>query len=201
MKRSSNINIFRMKKSRSTFLLRPLYLGVVASLAACGSNTQEAKVIKNPEQCVEETTLTIQECEVAYKKALEESERVAPKYSNQRECEAEFGYRNCGQQTSSGFFMPLMTGFLLSELLNSGRRHYNPVYTYRGSRSNYRDRIMTSNGSILSRNGRGTFHVSKDTLTKKAPTVKKTISRGGFGSKASAKSSWGGGGSSRGWGG
>lgn len=200
MKRSSNINLFRMKKSHSKFLLRPLYLGIAATLAACSSNTEEVKIIKNPQQCEEETTLTAQECEIAYQKAVEEAARTAPKYANISECEAEFGYRNCSQHSGTGFFMPLMTGFLLSELL-SDRRYYKPVYTYRGSRSNYRDRIMTSNGAVLSRNNSGTFHVSKDTLKKKAPTVTKTVSRGGFGSKASAKSSWGGGGSSRGWGG
>ncbi len=60
---------------------------------------------------------------------------------------------------------------------------------------------MTADGQVVGKAGRtSTYKVSKSSLKPK-PVVTKTVSRGGFGSVASAKSSWGGGKRSGSWGG
>ncbi|WHI47775.1 DUF1190 domain-containing protein [Microbulbifer sp. EKSA008] len=204
MKRTKNINLARMRKGGgSNFLLRPLALGVAAALVGCSSD-EEVKVVSSVDDCVANTQLDEAQCEAAYQRAVEEAERTGPKYSRLSQCEAEFG--SC-QETSSGVWMPLMAGFMVGSMLNDRDRHYNygyynPVYRYSGSR--YRDKLMTADGGIIGDYGRSSYKVDKSATAPK-PKVTKTVSRGGFGAVASAKSNWGGGrsssGGSRGWGG
>ncbi|MCO1333326.1 DUF1190 domain-containing protein [Microbulbifer sp. OS29] len=204
MKRSKNIDLARMRKRvGANFLLRPLALGVAAALVGCSSD-EEVKVVSSVDDCVTKTQLDKAQCEAAYQRALDEAERTGPKYSRAAQCEAEFG--SC-HQSSGGFWMPLMTGFMVASMLNDRDRGYyssgyNPVYRYSGSR--YRDRLMTADGQVIGNYGRSSYKVGKSAMEPK-PKVTKTVSRGGFGAVASAKSNWGGGrsssGSSRSWGG
>ncbi|BBM02914.1 DUF1190 domain-containing protein [Microbulbifer sp. GL-2] len=206
MKRTKNINLARMRKGRrASFVLRPLAIGVAAALVGCSSD-EEIKVVSSVEDCMDNTQLDQAQCEAAYQRALEEAERTGPKYANLSQCETEFG--SC-RETSGGFWMPLMTGFMVASLLDNDRRHYssgyyNPVYRYSASGSRYYDRLMTADGKVIGRYGKSSYTVDKSAMDPK-PKVTRTVSRGGFGAVASAKSSWGGGrsssGSSRGWGG
>ena len=203
MKRTKSIDLSFMRKSTHRFSLRPLAIGVAAIVAGCSSNTEEVLIVSSVDDCVDKTRMTLEQCQVAYQQAVREAERTGPKYNRERDCEAEFGTGLC-RSTSSGFFMPFMTGFLVSSAIDSftdRRYHYNPVFTYDRPYSNYHNRIMTADGTIIGRSGYSSYKVPKKTIAKKMPKVTKTVSRGGFGSVASAKSSWGGGKSSRSWGG
>jgi uncharacterized protein YgiB involved in biofilm formation len=204
MKKTSNIQIDWFRKSGTTFQMKSLSLAVAAlTFAACSPQKQEVKVVGSVEECRLKTELTLEECEAAYKKALEEAERTAPRYSDRRMCEADFGPDQC-RQNSSGVFLPLMTGFMLGNILSSGREtvhhHHNPVFEYRNAYSNNRDKVITADGRVIGAPGRDSYSVPK-AATKPKPTVTKTLQRSGFGSKASAKASWGSGKSSGGWGG
>ncbi|MEW5250037.1 DUF1190 domain-containing protein [Microbulbifer discodermiae] len=202
MKRTGYIDLARMRKDRgANFVLRPLVIGVAAALMGCSAD-EEVKVVSSVQDCVDNTSLDQAKCEAAYQRALAEAERTGPKYANLSQCESEFG--NC-RETGSGVWMPLMTGFMVASLLDSDRRHYsgyyNPVYRYSGSR--YRDRLMTADGQVIGRYGKTSYTVDKS-ATQPKPKVTRTVSRGGFGAVASAKSNWGGGrsgGRSGGWGG
>ena len=202
MKRSKQINIENMRKeSVARPLLKPLTWAVASiTLAACsGGSEEEVQVVSSVEDCTASTSLTLAQCEVAYQQALEESARTAPRYTSQAACEAEFGYDQCNR-TNQGFFMPFMAGYMVSSLLNRGGGYSNnPVYHYRNRGSSYNDRIMTSDGSVIGRAGQRSYKVSSSDLKPK-PSPTRTVSRGGFGSTASAKSSWGGG-KSKSWGG
>ncbi len=200
MKRSKSINLdFMRKVPRKGFMFNSLALGVAVALTGC-SQSEQVRVVESVEDCQVSTDLTIEQCEAAYQKAVLEAERTGPKYNNARSCEAEFGYDQC-HRTSSGFFTPFMTGYLVSSMIgNMGRQAYNPVYTYNRPYSSYHNKIMTADGSILGRAGRTSYKVNKSMVSKRKPTVSRTVSRGGFGSVASAKSSWGGGSKSS-WGG
>ncbi|MEH6348304.1 MAG: DUF1190 domain-containing protein [Bermanella sp.] len=200
MKRSKSINLdFMRKVPRKGFMFNTLALGVAVALTGC-SQSEQVRVVESVEDCQTSTDLTIEQCEAAYQKAVLEAERTGPKYNNARSCEAEFGYDQC-HRTSSGFFTPFMTGYLVSSMIgNIGRQAYNPVYTYNRPYSNYHNKVMTADGSILGRAGRTSYKVNKSMVSKRKPTVSRTVSRGGFGSVASAKSSWGGGSKSS-WGG
>lgn len=200
MKRTRHINLDRMRKAAgSRFSARPLALGVAAAALVGCAPKEEVKVVSSIEDCVDNTRLDEQQCEAAYKKALAEAERTGPKYRRERLCESEFD--SC-QQTGSGMWMPLMTGFMVASMLDNRDRHhgyYNPVYRYSRPHSNYYNRLMTADGEVIGRYGRSSYTVDRSS-TRSKPTVTRTVSRGGFGSVASAKSSWGGG-RSGGWGG
>ena len=200
MKRTRYINLERMRKAATNrFVMRPLALGVAAALVGCAPK-EEVKVVTSVEDCVNNTQLDEQKCEAAYKRALAEAERTGPKYGSRGLCEAEF--ENC-REGGNGFWMPLMTGFMVGAILNDRDRdyrgYYNPVYRYSRPYSNYYDRLMTADGEVIGRSGKTSYTVDRSS-TKPKPTVTRTVSRGGFGSVASAKSSWGGG-RSGGWGG
>lgn len=200
MKRTRKINLARMRKQGfERPLLRPLTLAIASiTLAACSEPEQDVLIVNSVEDCIDNTSLSAEQCEVAYEKALAEAHRTAPRYRSQSQCESEFGYEQC-YQTGNNFFVPFMAGWMVSSLLNNNNYAYNPVYHYRSGSSSHRDRLMTSDGSIIGRAGKRSYKVSGSNLKPK-PTVTRTVSRGGFGAVASAKSNWGGG-KKGGWGG
>ena len=201
MKRTKHINLDLMRKSpQKRHLLHPLTLGVVAvTMAACGSQ-EEVKVVGSAEECASQTELNLEECEAAYQKAQAEAERTGPKYTSIAQCEAEFGRGQCGSSRRGGVFMPMMTGFMVGQMLSGNNSYYNPVYRYSRPNSSMHNRMMTADGKVIGKAGQSSYRVNKSSMKSK-PTATRTVSRGGFGAIASAKSSWGGGGRSSGWGG
>ena len=206
MKRTKFINLEGMRKNRTLFALKPIAIGVTAAvLSACGDNRQDVKVVTSVDDCVANTTFDLEQCEVAYRNALAEAEKTGPKYSSQRSCESEFGDNQCIATSNNSFFMPLMAGFMINELLfDRDRRYYggyyNPVYRYYRPYSPHHNLMMMADGTSVGKYGKRSYKVSKS-ATKKKPAITRTVSRGGFGSVASAKSSWGKSSSSRSWGG
>ncbi len=204
MKRTKHINLDIMRKgSKKGFLQRPLAIGLaVATLTACG-NQEEVQVVNSVEECASKTELNRAECEAAYQKAQAEAERTGPKYNSNAQCEEEFGPGQCRQSRSGGIFMPMMAGFMVGQMLSGNNRYggsgYNPVYRYNRPNSSMHNRIMTADGTVIGKPGQRSYRVNKSSMKSK-PTATRTVSRGGFGSVASAKSSWGGG-RSGGWGG
>ena len=194
MKRSKHIHIdFMRKTARQSFVMRPLVTAIAAiTLSACDSQ-EDVTVVSSVAECSTNTQLSREECESAYKKAQAEAERTGPKYANNRNCEAEFGLGGC-QQHSSGVFMPLMTGFMVGQLMSNS---YNPVYRYGNQGSPNYNHVMTADGGVIGKAGQRSYRVDSDSVQPK-PKTTRTISRGGFGAIASAKSSWGGGRSSGG---
>lgn len=198
MKRSKHIQLDMMRKGSGQpfFALRPLVAAIAAvTLSACGSQ-EDVAVVSSVEECSATTALSRADCEIAYKKAQAEAARTGPKYASSRNCEAEFGTGQCRQERG-GVFMPLMAGFLVGRVLSNS---YNPVYRYNNRLSSNYNRIMTADGGLIGTAGKSSYRVNSDSLKPK-PRTTRTISRGGFGAIASAKSSWGGGRSRGGWGG
>lgn len=200
MKRTKHIDLAYMRKGIAVNPLKPLALAVLATLYGCSSPKEEVILVKSTQECRDKTNLSTAECEAAYKKAVAEAERTGPKFSTKEDCEEEFGYDEC-YYTDSNVYMPMITGYLVSAALDSNSNGYygSPVYIYSGSR--YRGKVMMPDGSLVGNRGANNYTVSRDSVTQSKPTVTKTSSRGGFGSTASAKSSWGGGSSSGSWGG
>lgn len=202
MKRSRSINLDKMRK-RSSQAAKPLALAIAASgLAACGGSSKEAQIYADAEHCKNENPNLLQECETAYQQALKTAEESGPKYGSQRDCESDFGNYNC-QRVSSGnnWFVPLMTGYMLANVVDSIGGGYRgaPLFSSRSPYSPYYNRWTTVDGYDYGYKRYGTVRTSSKAFDPK-PKVSKTISRGGFGSTASAKSSWSG--SSKGsWGG
>lgn len=206
-KRTSKFDLSLMRKRSRSFILAPISLAV---LTACSSGNSDETVnfVTSVEDCTTSTTLSQAECQTAYEKAVQDAEATAPRYQSERDCVNEFG--QC--ESRGGFFMPFMAGYIVSGIVgNIGdsmdrKRRYNhsyPTYMYRGS-GNYRNKLMTSDGFVVGSPGQRSYKMPREALAPK-PAVTRTISRGGFGAKASAKSNWGSSkarsGSRSGWGG
>jgi uncharacterized protein YgiB involved in biofilm formation len=205
MKRSSFLDLNLMRKRSRTFVLAPISLAV---LSACsGPKEEQVKFVTSVDDCAATTSLSEADCEAAYQQAVADAESTAPRYRNLRDCENEFG--TCEQR--SGFFIPFMAGYIVAEIIDEvgdsmdRKRRYGssyPTYIYRGGGS-LRNKVMTADGFVIGSPGRNSYRVPREALKPK-PAVTRTISRGGFGATASAKSNWGrtkSGSSSRSWGG
>lgn len=218
MKRSKNMNIARMRKGRACSIITTIALaGAAIGVVGCSCEEEEektkVKVVSSVEACVAKSDMTEQQCKDAYDKAVKNAENSAPKYENKRSCVEEFGPSQC-RQSESGVWMPLMTGFMIGNMLgNSGTNHYHhysPVYT--NSSGSY----VNSSGSSIGKPGKTSYTVAsstakpqpkstisstKSTYGKPTATKTTTTSKGIFGSKSSAKSSWGSSTKSGSWGG
>lgn len=201
MKKSTGINPETLRKSTRRFGGKPLALAIAAlTLASC---TQKEKVlfVKDANDCDAKTSMTIEQCKAAYQSALTAAKDTAPKYKSERECETDFGNGQC-LRYNSDLFMPVMAGFMVSQLISdrSGLYQHNPGFLYRNRYNPHREKIVTADGRVLGNPNASSYNVSKSALKPK-PKVTRTVSRGGFGSTAAAKSNWGGGKSRGGWGG
>lgn len=144
-------------------------------------------------------------CQRAHDGAATANATNAPKFKTREECIAEFGDL-CRERTNeSGFWSPLMTGFLISQLLNSGRPSYldaSPIYRLRsGQYAQYDDRNGSyggGGGSYGSYSSSGGSSARSYTPVDVTPNRAVTVSRSGFGSVAAARSGWGGSSSARG---
>ncbi len=190
MKRTKQINLATMRKAaaRKTSPTKSVVLTGTLLLAGCGSSSQEAMIFSSIEQCVSENSGSRSECEKAYDSAVSEAKRTAPKYNSQRACEMEFGHNQCRQsETNSSWFLPAMGGFMVGRMMGGGGGYDygrpSPLFGYRNS-------WVGADG--VSYGGRSDRRVKvPQEAFKPKPTTAKTISRGGFGSKIQAKSSWG----------
>lgn len=205
MKRTKHIDLNMMRKEPKKRSFRgPLAIGIAAVTLASCSSQEEVMVVNSAAECVTNSELSLEECQAAYQQAQEEAERTGPKYSSVSECESEFGDGQCVQTRSGGMFMPMMTGFMIGRMLSGSSSYkgygYNPVYRYNRPYSKHHNQIMTADGFVIGKPGQKSYKVDKSAMKTK-PSVTRTVSRGGFGAVASAKSSWGGGSKSKGWGG
>ncbi len=210
MKRTSFLDLSAMRKRTRAFVLAPISLAVMT--ACSGPQEEQVNFVSSVEDCTNSTELSLVECEAAYAQAVKDAEATSPRYQYEQDCANEFG--SCQRSSSGGFFMPFMAGYIVSGIVgNIGnsmdrKNRYNnsyPTYLYRGN-GQYNNKIMTADGYVVGSPGSRSYNVSRDALKPK-PAVTRTISRGGFGAKASAKSNWGssksksGSRSSRSWGG
>ena len=201
MKRSKKIDLNRMRKQPLLTISKlAAAVGGALALSGCGSNSTDAKIYASVKDCRADRPDEAGVCETAYKQALAESERTAPKYRSGNDCSAEFGECVVRPDGHGGsWFMPALAGFMVGNMLDNSRR-YTPVYTgYGRMYGGYYGADGTRYGDYSHRTRVKKVKVSSDAFKPK-PKVTRTISRGGFGSKAAAKSSWGGS-RSGGWGG
>jgi uncharacterized protein YgiB involved in biofilm formation len=170
-----------MKRSRYVALLA---MGASAlALSACGESETPAGVYTSVDQCMADKQFTDAECRKAFATAREEHKKVAPKYANKAECEADFGAGKCEEapyRTSSGTstFMPLMVGYMLGRSLG-GQSAFAPQPLYRtGTGTNFR---TGDNRAVTAKTGLQSVPQSTTTSAFKSTTT----ARGGFGRNAS----------------
>ena len=150
--------IRRLKRSR-TLQITSLMATASFSLAACGApqvavpEPEPALAYTSLDECKAANDVSAAECEAADANARTQAEQTAPRYATQSECEGQWGPDQCrpNQQGGGSFFTPLLTGFVIGQMLNGGG--------YRGGGALYRDR----NGQF--QNGYGGGYVSRDYRT------------------------------------
>lgn len=174
-----------MKKSRS---IRLALLGSATMvLAACGEDDQvpkDAKFFSDMKDCAGVYSESV--CLDAKTQSERDYLAQAPRFSRKEECEKEFGAGNCETPQAStassggtGFFMPMMMGYMLGNMMG-GNRFNAPVY--RG----------VDNSAVMARNGKflnvGSFAgAGASSATAFRPATQVTpVSRSGFGSKAAS---------------
>lgn len=198
MKRSKHINLDRMRKRPLRSSALPVAAAVTVSLQGCSSG-EPAHVMQSITECKLKFPEQASECEYAYENAVARSDAYGPSYHREQDCEEEFGYGQCDRQ--GGFFTPFMAGYLLSSA--RGFRNSAPVYTSKSFYSPFRDKWVNGKGQILGNANQSVVKVGPDAFDMDGRN-RKTLRRGGFGSKVRALSSGSGysrGGSWGGWGG
>lgn len=196
---------FKRSKKAALILMVPT---ATLLLAGCGSEEPvETAVYQNAEECAAFYNPPA-ECNAEFAKAQELHAQVAPKYQTKTECETDFGVGNCEtpataavstdpnapvqqqQQASSGFFMPMMMGFLAGQMLNRGGAGQaapqksvptQPLYKSRDDQSTYR----TAGNQPVARQS-GVTSVMPSQMQPKAGNV---VRRGGFGAQAQQRQS------------
>jgi len=182
----------RLKRSR-TLQVTSLMATASFSLAACGAPQvaapppEPALAYTSLTECKAANDISDTECDAGYANATAQAEQTAPRYATQSECEGAWGPDQCRPNGSGGsFFTPLVTGFVIGQLLNGGG--------YRGGGALYRDR----DGNY--QNGYGSGYLGRDYRTgrqvangrdygtdvaRQAPSRVQSrttvVSRGGFG--------------------
>ncbi|WP_260958122.1 DUF1190 domain-containing protein [Pseudomonas citri] len=101
--------------------------------------------------------------------------------------------------TGGSGFSNLLTGLLIGNMLSGNRNSYyaEPVYRYRDDRGDYGSSTLSqrvSRGTTFTKSNQARYGGYTDSLktSSKPISVASSTSRGGFGSKASARSGWGG---------
>ncbi|QKE54395.1 membrane protein [Salmonella phage vB_SalM_SA002] len=194
MKRTKNINHDRFRKVRRYGTLTMALMAVSGAFVMTGCDEpadQPVAMYKNSDDCVKANPSETEQCNKAWQRALQESDKTGPKYNSQGECTDEFGYGQCYQTHSSGggmVYMPYPGGFMYgnhgsySQPLYSSSRPSSPMYR------SFSDASGHNYGSSIS--GRNIM-TTRSNIAPKAATTS-TVTRGGFGRSVSSHASFGG---------
>lgn len=178
MKRSSKAKLILMAQSTTIAL---------SSMALTGcEEAVNAHVFKDVQQCSAFYSQSF--CQDEMNKAKANHNQHAPKYLNKKDCEEDFGEKQCESRGGSGsfFYVPYMQGYMTSSYAGQpSQLQTQPLYKAKDDPSAYR----MANNEVVSRSTGQTRVYPSSTLFPKAGT---TVTRGGFGSTAAAKMSSGG---------
>jgi uncharacterized protein YgiB involved in biofilm formation len=171
-------------KSWSSVTVALMMSTSLVTLTACDEAKVDASIYETLDQCKRAPGTTPDQCEMSFKEASSQHAAVAPKYTTEADCQADFGTGKCEvapYKTSSGgsVFMPLMMGYMMGSMLG-GRSSMmsQPLYKSAQSPNNFR---TAENRNVGSKTGLTTVANSATNR----PTFKNTTrSRGGFGSSA-----------------
>ncbi len=171
-----------MKRSRSVALVM-MGSGALV-LSACEEQRVDANIFESVEQCIDAPGAIRSQCEAEYKVAAQQHAAVAPKYTDQAACEADFGAENCEvapYQSEGGgsIFMPLMMGYMMGSMLGGrGGAFSQPLYRSADDAKNFR---TADNRNVGANTGKTTVNRS---AAGRPSTKAFTVSRGGFGNTA-----------------
>lgn len=190
-----------MKRSKKAALVL-MVPATTFLLSGCGEEREQALVYETPSECAAASFNTPEQCKADYDAAKALHPQVAPKYVSKEECETDFGAGNCEnapqaaapQQTASSgsFFMPMMMGYMMGQMMNRGGAAQNfpqgapgasqskvptqPLYKSRDDRATFR---TATNAPVAK--GIGPISLKPSQVQPQAGQV---VRRGGFGAQA-----------------
>ena len=180
-----------MKRSRA---IRLVLMGTAArSLAACDDKDKvEVGVFETVEQCTVTGQYSQAQCEQAISAARTEHQKVAPRFANRQECEAEFGAAKCtpapentspqARSEGGGWFMPVMMGYMMGRMMSGGGGYMGqPLYQPQPAAGTGATGFSNARGEPVAK-ATGVTRVASATAV---PATSPTIARSGFGSSAS----------------
>jgi uncharacterized protein YgiB involved in biofilm formation len=187
-----------MKRSRTTALLLMSAAPLLFTACQKEESVQVQEGLYTSVEACGEATGDPSSCRQAFATAQQQAADAAPKYASQEECAKEYPAEQCVQQkTSAGtsFIGPMMMGFFMSQMLNSGR---GAVAAPPASQPAFKDKANgwakpAPGGSGGMNTGSG-IGAGKAGLAPVAaqPNRAVTASRGGFGARSGGRSSVGG---------
>ncbi len=184
MKRSSNVKRSSMDKSFKVGRLIPFAaFGGVFFLATQQSQT-EGNIYLDADECKSSEPEFSDQCDIAYKDALEKAEQNAPRYTTEYECENDFNQDDCYYSSRYHSYVPFVSGFFFSRAINniSG---YNKSY-YSEPMYRYRSKYYNGDGQFYGSYRNQPTKVATSRLNQRAGgTVGRAMSRGGFGKAVS----------------
>ena len=160
------------------------------SLAACEDDRIEATTFADLDACLVEASQgdgapTPEECEAAFAEARSVHAESAPRYASAELCEEEHGDGCYVEQRNDGtsVFLPLMAGYMIGNMLGSGRQA-QPLYKTGSGQYATANRGFTVpglNGST--RVQPSVFRAQPSTVTAPPMTRATVRSTGGFGGR------------------
>ena len=168
-----------MKRSRQLALIAMTQVPLL--LAGCGEEEKLSQGFYTSVEACKSDGNSDEVCSKAMKAAAEAHAKESPRFGSRAECVQNYGESCAENPQQHGVWMPLLTGFMLSQLLHSGRAPMymgaNPVYRTPNGRYNewYRDSAGAT-GAPAPRHSRA---------VEVAPNRAVTLSRSGFGSRGS----------------
>lgn len=176
-----------MKRSQSV-VLTTLMAGTGLSLTACDGEAAkpvDALSYTSVAECRTAGKIPADQCEAAYAQAQKANDQNAPRYDNRQTCEEQYGVAQCVPRNNGSFFTPLLTGFVVGQLLGGGGGGgWRGAPMYRDRDGNY----YGGAGGRISRDylsGRTQVGANAFNPAARAParvqSRSSVISRGGFG--------------------
>jgi uncharacterized protein YgiB involved in biofilm formation len=171
-----------MKRSRQLALIAMTQVPLL--LAGCGEEEKLRNGFYTSVEACKSDGNSDEVCSKAMQAAAEAHAKESPRFGSRADCIRDYG-DTCSENTQQhGVWMPLMTGFMLSQLLHGGRAPMymgsNPVYRTPDGR--YREWYRDQGGAT------GTSYGFRQSRTVDvAPNRAVTLSRSGFGSSGSER--------------
>lgn len=191
-----------MRNKRSVLVSLLLASAAAGTLNGCGKPPPPEPVMyKSVAECVADGNKQAL-CDTAFSTA--QTSKEAPAYTAKAQCEAQFGTGNCETRHSSSgdSFVPMMTGFMLGNMLaDQGRRdtyiygggapvyHHNGGGYYSGGQLRY-----DPPATVTTRRSSPTYSSSYSSAgSSRAYSSPGVSSKGGFGGSAAAHGGFSGG--------
>ncbi|WP_430460681.1 DUF1190 domain-containing protein [Thalassolituus sp. LLYu03] len=177
---------------------------------------RDVYVASSDTDCTLNSQLNAEQCELAYRKAMQAAKDTAPVFNTQADCEAEFPDAHCtttqstSYASSSGAYpgtsaywgnqpltrttfsrsQPQMSGFMVDPNDKTGAQSFNPVFQHRNEKG--QTSLVTASGEQLKSGSKGMMRVSANGLSRPQTGLRAPMSRGGFGRIMAIRASAGG---------